>query len=440
MQATELLLQPVFEHPAFQNVLKAFSHQTAHRPPEIARLTRTAKAVVLAGLAHRIQKPFCVLSPQREQAEMLRSATATLLDWIEPGEGNKVTVLPPFDRTPYDGRSPHAEISERRAVALWRIAQRGARIVFVPAAAAVGRLREAVYYRSLALEIKTGDEINPGDLVEHLAGVGYEAQEPVDAPGSYSVRGGIADVYPPEAEWPFRIEFFGDQVESLREFDPATQRSRGIVSSAWLLPLSEHHRSRAFFEALARQFALRSNLAGPTARDPTPAPQYSNAFPGWEFFASLAEPHSSNLFEVCGDPVVVWDEAPEIERQIKLLREAWESAFDESRDATPTPPRPQDLLLSDQEFRSALAPVAQLSLKELEVEDSDSPPDGFEAARTLAESRVGHLTLPSQPPPKFHGAVKAWVEDLSARRARGERVVVALSSAGKMERFGETLR
>ncbi len=450
MQATDSLLQPVFDHPSFQNIVTALS-RSAGECQELAGLTRTAKAVVLVGLAHYSQKPLLVLTSCQEEAEILRETAAALLDWVEPGEGSSVIVLPPFDRTPYDGRSPHAELSERRAVTLWSIARRRARIVFAPAPAALGRFREAVYYRSLALEIKTGEEISPGDLIEHLAASGYDSQEPVDAPGSYSVRGGIIDVYPPETEWPFRIEFSGDQIESLREFDPATQRTCHVVSSASLLPLSEHQRSRAFFDALTRNIASRSAALGPTARGPEVAPQYSNPFPGWEFYAPLVEPHPFSLFQLFHSPLVVWDEAPDVELQIKLMRESLEEAYDEVRDVVPSPPRPEDFLLSDHEFRSALAPLAQVSLKELEVE-SVSPSDGMEVAQRKeagnydivmemhAEPPICRWALASQPPPKFNGSLKAWMEDLNARRARGERVVIALSAAGKMERLGEALK
>src|SRR5579875_2465101 len=151
---------------------------------------------------------------------------------------------------PPEGRPPPAGNAEPSAIKLWNIAQGRARIVVAPVLAACGRLRDARYYRSLGLQLKLGDELSLDDLVEHLAGVGYEAQEPVEDVGSYSVRGGIIDIYPPEVDWPFRIEFFGDQIESIRQFDPASQRSRQSVDSGLLLPLSEHRRSSVFFQSL----------------------------------------------------------------------------------------------------------------------------------------------------------------------------------------------
>src|SRR5208283_3973984 len=107
--------------------------------------------------------------------------------------------------------------------------------------------------------------------VEHLRSVGYEPGEPVTAVGQYSVRGGIFDVFPPEAEWPFRLEFFGDQLESVREFDPSTQRSRQPAAQALLLPLSEAQHSPQFFTRLERVLTLRAREHAQARGIPLPA-------------------------------------------------------------------------------------------------------------------------------------------------------------------------
>ena len=121
----------------------------------------------------------------------------------EPGAGRSVQILPALDCSPYEGRSPHAEIQEQRAVALWSLARGGVRVIFAPVAAALGRFRESAFYSSLALELKVGDELNLDDLVEHLRSVGYEPGEPVAAVGQYSVRGGIMDFSLPRPNGPF---------------------------------------------------------------------------------------------------------------------------------------------------------------------------------------------------------------------------------------------
>ena len=189
----------------------------------------------------------------------------------------------------------------------------------------MGRFRESAFYSSLALELKVGDELNLDDLVEHLRSVGYEPGEPVAAVGQYSVRGGIVDVFPPEAEWPFRLEFFGDQLESVREFDPSSQRSRKPVPQALLLPLSEAQRSPQFFERLVRVLTLRAREHAQARGTPLPdrepewAAEHSNTFPGWEFFVPLVEPHTHTLFSLLDRPVLIWDEFLDRRAQVQPI-------------------------------------------------------------------------------------------------------------------------
>ncbi|MGH9403023.1 MAG: transcription-repair coupling factor [Terriglobia bacterium] len=449
MQTLHNLLQPVFDHPSFRAAAETLASQPpAGRRVSLAGLTGAAKALVLAGLAHKLARPLVALTAERETTEALRQNIATFLEWLEPGTAGSVCVLPGYDVTPYEGRSPHAEIAERRAITLWSIAEGRARIVLAPALAGWGRFRDAIYYRSLALRLKTGDELNPQDIVEHLAAVGYEAHEPVDGVGFYSVRGGIIDIFPPEADWPVRAEFFGDQIESLREFDPASQRSRRPIPSALLLPLSESQRSAAFFQSLVRSLGERAKMGAElnteVGREPAWAPEYSTPFPGWEFFAPLAAPHPHNLLALFKEPVVIWDEPVETLRQMRAAREAWLTACDEVRDVTPPRPCPEDLLLGEDEFQNMLAECSQLELKELEVALAAGPeiPDSglqIPEPTTTRQDRRG-FTLLTQPAPKFHGAVKSWIEDLRGRRENGERVLIALSSNGKIERLEETLK
>ena len=96
-----------------------------------------------------------------------------------------------------------------------------------------------------------GEELPLEDLVQHLESIGYERREPVEMVGEYSVRGGIFDVFPAEASRPVRVEFFGDEIESIRQFDVDSQRSVLKISSTTLLPLAEYPRSRSLLRELA---------------------------------------------------------------------------------------------------------------------------------------------------------------------------------------------
>jgi len=522
------ILQPVFAHPAFRDACAAAT--TGARAVVLSGLTRSAKALVVAGLTHELRRPLLVLTQDNGTADYLQQNAAAILGLLKSDvvEGPKtqaggtaaiaqgsttVSILPAFDCSPYEGRSPHPEICERRAVTLWRAARGGVRVLVAPLPAALGRFRQASHYRSLALELKVGDELSLDDLIEHLTGIGYEAREPSTTVGLFSVRGGIVDVYPPEAEWPFRLEFFGDQIESVREFDPATQRSRNTVSSAVVLPMMEARPSPRFFADLVRVLAGRMKKLAPTAggtqdaadkgravvpsREPEWGPAYSNSFPGWEFFVSLVETHRNSLLslfasagrlaqgfdQVSGEaglkegtaPILVWDEPLELQQLLRRTLEAWANAYEEVRDMEPPRPRPTDIFLTESEFWESVESVAQIGLKELSVvgsplsvvtrplsvvtgQLSEEPAElspGYEPrttdefVRTTDHGRrttdkgprtTDEFILLSQPAPKFHGAVKTWIEEARAGLERGETTVLFVPTSGKVERLRELLQ
>ena len=429
------LLDPILEHAAFRGALEALTAVApgARTPVTISGLTRSAKALVVAGLAHQLARPVVVLTADNETAANLQRTTSTFRAWLEPLSSPAVLTLPSLDCSPYEGRSPHAEILEKRAVTLWSVAQGRARVLYIPVPAALGRFRERAFYSSLALEIKVGDELALDDLAEHLSGVGYEREEPVSDVGQFSVRGGIVDVFPPEAAWPFRIEFSGDRIESLREFDPDTQRSRRPVPGALLLPLSETRRSRQFFEKLVHALDKRAITRGTAEalpnfrveREPEWASEYGNPFPGWEFFAPLVEPHPRSLFALFDNPVLLWDEPLDRHAQRKLFLEGLASSFDEVRDVIPPRPRPEDIFLTEQEFLESIQAMPQLYLKELALgREVESP-----------ESRSQEFVLLTQPSPKFHSGLKGLVENLRGALERGMSVVLVTPSSGKADRL-----
>ncbi len=425
MPHLNFLLQPLFAHPAFQSPLRALA---GGEPPEstIAGLTSTAKALVIAGLAHELRRPLVVLTGDNETAERLSSPARTVLGWLEPESEAGVSVLPALDSTPYEGRSPHPAISERRAVTLWQIAQGWTRILFLPLASALGRFRDRGYYRSLALDLKVGDEVSLDDLAEHLTAVGYEKGEPVSTPGQFSLRGGIVDVFPPETEWPARLEFFGDRIESIREYDPGTQRSRQPAPSVALLPFSEYRRSPALFERLVRTLAAR---ATPQRANPDWVAEYANPFPGWESFYPLAEPCPHAVMGLFDRPMLIWDEPVERKTQLQKLLETWNGAYDEVRDMVPARPRPEEVFLTASEFLRSIEGIPALSLKELYVEGLGNDPS----------SSSREFVFLTQPGPKYHGAVKSIAEDLGKRYKGGETTLVVLSTAGKVDRLREIL-
>src|ERR1700683_3270138 len=217
------LLSRVTRKGAIVDSLESLRNTTARA--KLSGLTDPAKALVAAFSAAHLNRPVIVLVDSNNRADDLLDLTRYFFQAFGRKSPSRVIVLPAHDVLPFDGRSPHAQISERRGSALWRIAAGEADLVIVPISAALMRLREPEFYSALASRLEREQDMPQDQFLHHLAGVGYERLETVESPGEFAVRGGIVDVFSPEAPAPVRLEFFGDTLESPRQFDPCTQRS-----------------------------------------------------------------------------------------------------------------------------------------------------------------------------------------------------------------------
>src|SRR5437879_12628740 len=148
-------------------------------------------------------------------------------------------------------------------------------------------------------------------------------------PGQYALRGGILDVYPPEAERPVRVEFFGDDVESIRKFDPASQRSSTPVDEVALLPLSETPVSENILATIHARLS-GSRISG-SEQSVTEAMSATGVtiFPGWEFYASVAGANQ-NLFDLMPNALVIVDEPSAVKTESDRWWEKVIAAHDRS--------------------------------------------------------------------------------------------------------------
>jgi transcription-repair coupling factor (superfamily II helicase) len=160
---------------------------------------------------------------------------------LEPkAEARLPLFYPPWDILPHEHKLPHSDIISERLETLVALANPGpAALVVTSVTALLQRTFPAPELRAKTRSLRRGDTINPLDLIEWLEEVGYEPEAQVTSKGELSWRGGIVDVWPLCSPWPVRLEFFGDELESLREFDPHTQLSREQIETIMLPPAGE---------------------------------------------------------------------------------------------------------------------------------------------------------------------------------------------------------
>src|SRR5579863_7742343 len=226
------------EHtPAFERVRRHLSLASGRRL--VSGLTATARALYIPLLARAARQTVIVLVADNKSAEALEPmlrAGCELTGAIDP---TRVVRLPAHDVLPFENLSPHPDVQEQRAAALYKLATGAVSILIAPVEAAALRLFHRDYYASLAVTVRRGEELDVEVLTGHLAGVGYTQIDLVEMPGQFTRRGGILDIYSPEVDRPVRIEFFGDEIDTIRKFDPETQRSQSGLDETQLLPLTE---------------------------------------------------------------------------------------------------------------------------------------------------------------------------------------------------------
>ncbi len=163
--------------------------------------------------------------------------------------------FPSHEVDPYRGMTPHIGVTSERARALHALAGGSARIVVASAAAVLPRVSAPARLLGASVDLRPNQDIAPTDLGELLVEAGFSREDPADEHGEFAIRGGILDIYPAGDAQPVRLEFIGDTIESLRTYDPSTQRSVQPIDQLTVVPLRDvlgDDRSATIFDFLAQ--------------------------------------------------------------------------------------------------------------------------------------------------------------------------------------------
>jgi len=393
-------------HPTFMALVQAVREPAPGRL-RLSGLNATAKALYLLLLYKLTDRPLVVLVESNSVAEILCETLTAFHDLLDFSKHRgSPFILPAHEVLPYHGQSPHPEVSERRGIGLWRIAEGAASIAVVPIRSALMKVPRKDFLRNLAWRIETGDEFFVEDLLEGLASVGYEKRDPVEMVGQYSLRGGIIDVYSPEAPHPIRIEMLGDQVESIRQFDAENQKSIQRVDQTLLLPMTEYPVTTA---------QVGDEQADPgLEEDPEILPL------GWEFSALTAATRTGSILDLFDNPLVIWSERAAIRADGENLWEKLENSYEAAGD---TGPPPGSFYLTLEKFGEQVHQGGEMIVEELGVEADDEE----------------WLHLATQPTPSFQGNVVHFVRELQAQVSSGRRSLIAGHSPGDVERLADIL-
>ncbi len=429
------LLADMEHSEAFERVRRHLSGGTGRR--RVSGLTFTARALYLPFFVRSAAATSVIIVADNKAAEALHAAVLAACDLTGALAAETVLRLPAHDVLPFENLSPHPEIQETRASTLWKIATNQARFVIAPVEAACMKLFSRDYYRALALHLKIGEEYMPDMLVEHLLSVGYAKVDVVEMPGQVTLRGGILDVYSPEMDRPVRIDFFGDEIESIRRFDPDTQRSSSPSDDALLLPLTETPVTEKLLTAINARLTRAGSAGAALEGGEEPAELLTHVssrtgeatvFPGWEFFAPVAGA-THTLLDLLGPATRVFLEEPAM---VKNQGERWWNKIEQrhERSGIGNLVRSEDIYLSPWDLADRLHTFTGCELDQLGAVDI------LDADR----SDLSEVDFATRPTMRFHGSIPALIDALNALIKQEARILLTAPNQGEVERLAGLLQ
>ena len=380
----------------------------------LPRPAGSADALLLAQLALRekaAHKVTAIVTADAPDAQRLIDEMAFFAPHL------RCVLFPDWETLPYDTFSPHQDLISERLATLWRISQRdkdtGADVVVVPATTALYRLAPPSFLAGTTFHFKVKQKLNEAMLKAQLTLAGYSHVTQVVSPGEYAVRGGLIDLFPMGSLVPYRVDLFDDEIDSIRTFDPDSQRSLYPVPEVRLLPGREFPMdddARARFRSRWREL-----LDG----DPTRSRIYKDigagvATAGIEYYLPLFFDDTATVFDYLGDAATVvlhGDLEP-------TFNHFWKDTRERYRLVQGDPERPvlapEALFLSAEQFYARVNQHAQLALR----------PAVNEAADGAHFVRLGDLTVQ-------RGAEDPLTKLKTHLRETHQRVLVLAESDGR---------
>ncbi len=426
------LLSLLRAEPRYQSTLAAVLEGRAAELPD-QRVLRAARPYVIAALARELNRPLIVITASVERAHAIAEQLPVWTPDIPIQRYSDPGALF-YERAPWASNAIRARIGALAAlcppvgVNLDVIAGCPP-IIVTSALALMQRTLPPRDFRLGSRLLKCGQQNDPDKLMRAWLGVGYLPATIVTEPGTFSRRGGIVDIFPVAALRPARIEFFGDEIDSLRAFDPATQRSAEILNQLIVTPAREalpKYGTQAA-DALQTWFNARHSTTAEDLAD-TPIVDDENdlrsesAFPALEFYLPYlyGEATAGLLDYAPAEALIVLDDRAAFAEAVEMLEAQAIEQHAERLNAGQLPPDYPLPYLTWDDLQDALADRPTLSLGGSALSDS---PDDVESERT---GTLGDLFAPGA---HYGGQLRTFLETMRISARRGERTIVVTRQA-----------
>ncbi len=338
-------------------------------------------AYLLSKVLPLVDKDRLIITPTQKEAEILSQDLIFFIanENIKENETilkKEILIYPDINIPPFTTLSIPSDIPARRMAILFSLLQGEGHRIIISSVEAV--IRKTIPKEELIDDfffIQTGEETDQNDLLNFLAKRGYSYTSLVEEMGEFSKRGDIIDIFSPLYDYPFRLEFFGDYVESIRLFDPLTQRSIKDLDEVIVIPSKEAvPREESPSTILSRLKKWKNGTPEKFIRDKEiiDAVMEGREFPGGEFYLPMYYKKLDSIFSyIDKDSIIILIEPEEIRKNIKALLKNFESFREKAFNSVSFLPPVKELLLTETEFQEALSsrPIWHISPFSIEYKD-----------------------------------------------------------------------
>lgn len=388
------------------------------------RLYGMSDALAIAGAARKHDGLLLVLANDMQSAVQLEHS----LEFFLQGEEIPVFPFPDWETLPYDVFSPLPELISQRLLTLYCIATIRRGVLVVPVSTLLQRLPPKSYLDGNSLMISIGEEIQLDTMRQRLEKAGYQCVPQVIAHGEFAVRGSLLDLFPMGSETPYRIDLFDEEIESIRTFDPETQRTIDKVERIEMLPAREFPLDETGITRFRQAF--RNSFEG----DPQRSLIYrevseGNAPGGLEYYLPLFFEETATLFDYLPENLLItqFDESrDEADAFLDRVAERYEQRrHDAERPLLP----PNRLFLDSEEMAANLNRGCSVQLQRTEIESRQKGFGTFHNFNTRALPVLSFQPRASDPA----SGLKTFLDQAPPR------VLFVAESAGRREQMRDTL-
>jgi transcription-repair coupling factor (superfamily II helicase) len=361
--------------------------QEGSRRVFLSGLAGSGKSFLLAYLYQDLRLPILLITLHPEESAKIYDDLCTFLG------KDSVSYFPEREVLPYEFRTPHTEVIGERLLALYDLVFKKNVVVVATIRSVMEKTIPPDLFKDNCINLKVGQDYDVEELVHKLVVLGFNRLPQVEEVGSFSLRGGILDVFPYSMEDPIRMEFFGETLDSLREFSVITQRTIERINQAVILP------KREFLIADEQLEEYLSKLESSLADKLREKISFYQEVPGLEWLAGLFGLPRASLLDYLPDSCIIFlDELSSLQEEIEYLKEQTQKLYEEARKKEEVAPSPAVIWESPEDLRQKVDRfriLENVSLREKGKKTVDllmSGQEAFHSRVSLLKRRIKEYT------------------------------------------------